>query len=132
MAMKTPSSLRSSRCAGLHVADDDAGDALRVFRAFDVFEHAVPHHFDLRVIEQALLQDLLGAEAVAAMDDRHLAREVREIERFFDGAVAAADDGDFLAAIEEAVAGRAGGYAVAAEILLLAGGPATSLARRWR
>src|SRR5690606_35963339 len=84
--------------AGFHVADDNTGDALGIFRAFDVFQHAIPHHFDRRVVEESLLQNSLGPKAVAAMDDRHLAREVGEIQRFFDRALAAADDGDVLAA----------------------------------
>src|SRR5262249_13602178 len=104
--------------AGLHVADDDAGDALGVFRAFDIFKHAVPNHFNRGMVEEALLQDLLGPEGVAAVNDCHAARKVGEVERFFDSAIAAADHGDVLAAEEEAVTGGAGRHAKAAELVL--------------
>ena len=78
----------------------------------------IPDHLDLRVLEQALLQDLLGAEAVAAVDDRDLGGEVGEEQRLLDGGVAAADDDDLLAPVEEAVAGGAGRDAEALEVLL--------------
>ena len=44
--------------------------------------------------------------------------EVGQEQRFLDRGVAAADHDDFLAAVEEAVAGGAGGDAVALELLL--------------
>ena len=46
------------------------------------------------------------------MDERDLRGELGEERRLFDGRVAAAHDGDFLAAEEEAVARRAGGQTV--------------------
>ena len=58
--------------------------------------------------EQALLQDALGAEMVAAMHDRHGRSKVGQEQRLLDRGVAAADHDDLLAAIEEPVAGRAG------------------------
>jgi hypothetical protein len=48
---------------------------------------------------------------------RNLAREVGEIERFLDRGVAAADHQHLVALVEEAVAGRAGRDATAAEFL---------------
>ena len=81
-------------------------------------QHRVPDHLDLRVLEQAILQDLLGAEMVAPVHDRHLAGEVGQEQRFLDRGVAAADHEHLLAAIEEAVAGRAGRNAEALELLL--------------
>ena len=68
--------------------------------------------------EQVVLQDLLGPQLVAAMDQRHVRGDVGEVQRFLDRGVAAADDRDTLAAEEEAVAGRAGRDAAAAECLL--------------
>ena len=56
---------------------------------------------------QLVDQDRLGAEFVAAMDQVHLARDVRQVQRFLDRGIAAADDADFLAPVEKAVAGRA-------------------------
>ena len=67
---------------------------------------------------EPLLQDALGAEAVAPVHDGDLVGEVGEEQRLLDGGVAAADHQHFLAAIEKAVAGGAGGYAIAAEFLL--------------
>ena len=65
----------------------------------------------------------LGAEMVAAMHDRHLRREIGEEQRFLDCGVAAADHDHFLAAIEEAVAGRAGRDAEALELFFREGMP---------
>ncbi len=67
------------------------------------------------MLEQPLLQDALGAEMIAAMHDGHLRGEVGQEQRFLDRGVAAADHDDFLAAVEEAVAGRAGRDAKALE-----------------
>ena len=75
----------------------------------------VPDDFDLFVGEQALLQDFLGAQAVTAVDQIDLAGEVGQKQGLLDRRIAAADDRHFLAAIEEAVAGGAGGYAEALE-----------------
>ena len=50
--------------ASFHVLDHNAGDALGLFRAFDLFERAIPHHLDARVIEEALLQNLLQLEGL--------------------------------------------------------------------
>jgi hypothetical protein len=52
------------------------------------------------------------------VDQRHLAGEVGQEQRLFDGGIAAADHHDLLAAIEEAVAGGAGRDAEALELLL--------------
>src|SRR3546814_6633464 len=67
----------------------------------------VPDHLDRRMSEQALLQDLLGAQGVAAMHQHHLAGMVGQIQRLFHGGIAAADHHHLLAAIEETVAGSA-------------------------
>ena len=81
----------------------------------------VPHDFDLAgalLLEQLVLHDLLGTQLVAAVHEGDLAADVGEIQRFLDCGVAAADDRDVLLAEEEAVAGRAGRYALALEVLL--------------
>ena len=64
---------------------------------------------------QAVDQDRFGAELVAAVDQRDFIGDVRQVQRFFDGRVAAADDGHFLVAVEETIAGGAGGHALAHE-----------------
>lgn len=87
-------------------AGDVAGDA--VHDPQHLFDRHIPDHLDLGMGEQPILQDLLGAELVAAVDDRDLGREVGQEQRLFDGRVAAADHDHVLAAIEEAVAGGAG------------------------
>jgi hypothetical protein len=76
----------------------------------------IPDHLDLGVLEQAILQDTLGAEMIAAMHDRHLRGEVGEEQRFLDRGIAAADHDHFLSPVEEAVAGRAGRDAKALEL----------------
>ena len=103
---------------GPDVPDACAGDARGLLVAQHVFERGVPDHFDLGILEQAVLQDLLGAEVVAPMDDGDLGGEVRQEQRLLDGRVAAADDHDFAATVEEAVAGGAGGDAKTPELLL--------------
>ena len=71
----------------------------------------------LRVGEQPVLQDLLGAKRIAAVDQGHVMAVVGHVERFLDRGIAAADHRDLLAAIEEAVAGRAGRSALALHML---------------
>ena len=61
----------------------------------------------LRIGEQPVLQDLLGAQASRRWISVTSWLMVGQVERFLDRSVAAADHRDFLAAIEEAVAGRA-------------------------
>ena len=56
-----------------------------------------------------------------------VARDVGQVQRLLDGRVAAADDDDVLALVEEAVAGRAGRHALAHERLL---GRQAEVARR--
>ena len=94
----------------------------------------IPDDVDCAValpLEQAVLQDLLRAQLVAPMHQRHVRGDVREVERFLDRRVAAADDRDALVAEEEAVAGGAGGDAAAA-VRLLGGEPEISRARAGR
>ena len=69
----------------------------------------------LRLRHQLVDQDRLGAELVAAMDHGDGARDVRQVQRFLDRGVAAADDDDVLALVEESVAGRARRHALAHE-----------------
>src|SRR5690606_36428160 len=104
--------------AGLGDAQDDAVDRGWRGRAGDLSDLGGPAHLELVGAEQALLQDALGAQFAAAVDERLLAREVGQEQRLLDGRVAAADDEDVLVAIEETVAGRAGGNAEALELLL--------------
>ena len=78
----------------------------------------VPPDGDVAVFflfEQFVLEDLFRAQGVAAMDQVHLFGEVAEVQGLFHGGVAAADDGDFPAAVKKAVTGGAGGYAFAFE-----------------
>ena len=73
---------------------------------------------DLRVAEQPVLQDLLGAQRVAPMHQRHSPGVIGQVDRLLDRGIAAADDKHLLVAEEEAVAGGAGRHAKAAECLL--------------
>jgi hypothetical protein len=70
---------------------------------------------------------------VAAVHEVDLAREAGEEEGLLGGAVAAADDGDVHLAVKRAVAGGAGGHALAAvELLLTRGSRSCGARRRWR
>ena len=53
---------------------------------------------DLRIRERAFRHDLAGPEHVAAKDHVHLAGELGQVGRFFDGRVAAADHDQRLVA----------------------------------
>src|SRR5208282_6865607 len=90
----------------------------RLAFAQDFIDHAVPDDVDLRIGEEARLEDLLGAELVAAVDQRDLAGVMRQVQRLLDRGVAAADHRHLLAAEEESVAGGAGRNAEAAELRL--------------
>ena len=72
---------------------------------------AVPDDVDLRIAEQPVLQNLLGAQLVAPVHERDPARVVGQIDRLLDRGVAAADDDHLLVAEKEPVAGRAGRHA---------------------
>ena len=104
--------------AVLHRLHAHAGDAAVV--AQHLVDGVVPHGFDLAGLhfrEQLVLHDLFGAQGVAAVDQIDLAGDVRQIQRFFDRGVAAADHRHVLILVEEAVAGGAGGHAAALEFL---------------
>jgi len=92
-----------------------AGHAQGGLGAQHLLDRVVPETFHLRMLEQPVLQDLLGPQAVAAVDQRDLGGEVGQEQRLFDGSVAAADHNNFLAAVEEAVTGGTGRDAEALE-----------------
>ncbi len=99
-------------------ADLDAGHAAGV--ADDFIERMVPLDLDLAFLDlghQAIDQDRFRTEFIATVDQGDFFRNVRQVQRFLDGRIAAANDGHFLFAIEETVAGRAGGNAFAHESL---------------
>ena len=103
---------------GLDVVQHRGLDLQRVLVADHVFEHGIPKHRDFRVLIKPLLQDALGAQMIAAMNQRDLGGEIGQEQRLLDRGIAAADHQHFLVAIEKAVAGGAGGDAIAAEFLL--------------
>src|SRR5690606_20432482 len=106
------------RAVAGNVAQRDRVDRRGHGRAADIGDLVVPAHFDLGILEQALLQDALGSELVAAVDQDDLGGKIGEEERFLDRGIAAANDQHFLVAIEKAIAGGAGGDAEALELLL--------------
>ena len=67
----------------------------------------------LHFVHQAFDKDFFRAEAVTTVDQMHFRSNVRQVQRLFDGRIAAADDGNLLVTIEETVAGRAGRHAAA-------------------
>ena len=83
---------------GLDVAQQSLPDLERVFVADDVVQHGVPQHRDLRIAIQPRLQNLLGAEMIAAMNHGDLRGEVGQEQRLLDGSVAAADHDDLAVA----------------------------------
>src|ERR1044071_3903005 len=101
----------------LQVADLERGDAA-LFRADDFVDGAVVAELDFRIRQCALLHDLRRAQRLAAMDDRDPRGELREERRLLHRRVAAADDGDLLAAEEKSVARRAVRDAEALQLFL--------------
>ena len=111
--------LHGEVAVGAGLLDDAEGMDLLV--AEDLLRGDVQDELDLLVGLDALDHDVGGAEGVATVHEVDLGGEAGEEEGFFAGGVAAADDGDRDVAVEGAVAGRAGGHAVAAVVMLLAG-----------
>jgi hypothetical protein len=105
--MNTPIAGEILGAAAFHVLDPRARDAGAVAEHF--VERAVPADANVALVvrlrHQLVDEDRLGAELVATVDHGHRARDVRQIERLLDRGIAAADDHDVLALVEEAVAG---------------------------
>ena len=88
--------------------------------AEDLVDAVVPQQRHLALalaLAQPVLQDFLGTQSVAPMDQRHVRGQIRQIKRLLDRGVAAADHRDALAAEEKAVTGGAGRDATAPELL---------------
>ena len=107
-----------ARRAGGGVDQVDADEPRHAFARDETLDLLVPQDLDLRIDHQPVLQNLFGAQAVAAVDQRHIVAMVGQVKRLLHRGVAAADHHDLLAAIEEAVARRAGRNALAAQLLL--------------
>ena len=118
MATKKPFAGNVLDLSGLHILGAHAFDPAGLLCANHLFDGVVPQNLDLGVLEQPVLQDLLGPKAVAAVDQRHLGREVRQKQSLFHSRVPAADHDDFLTTVEEPVTGGTGRYAKALEMLL--------------
>ena len=97
----------------------DTGNAAAV--AQHLVKGVIPldcHVAALDLLVQTILQDLLATKAIAPMNQRDFRGDIGEIERFFHRRIAAANHDDILVAIEEAIAGSAGGNALSHELLL--------------
>src|SRR5205807_140280 len=100
--------LDAADLAAAPVADVEADQRLGFAAADELDDFAVPDHVYVGIGEQPVLEDLLGTERIAAVDQGHVVAVVGQVQRLLYRGVAAADDGNLLAAIEEAVAGGAG------------------------
>src|SRR5690606_33150647 len=101
------------RVAGLEVLGHDAGH--RVL-ADHLGHRMAEQHLDVRVLEHALLHRFAGAELVPPVQERHLRAQARQVHGLFHGGVAAAHDGNGFAAVERAIAHRAGTDAAVLEL----------------
>ena len=100
------------------VLDAQASDASVVAQHF--IHRAVPFDGDVASLGQAnqfVGEDLLGAELVAAVHHGDVFRDVGQIQGLFHSGVAAANDCNLLATVEETVAGGAARNAAALELL---------------
>jgi len=96
-------------------ADGDALDGAVTFNvdpadlrvAADLLHRCGGYRGHLVHAEQAVLQDLLGAEIVAPVDQAEVLREPGEEEALLERRIAAADDREVLTLEERAVADRA-------------------------
>ncbi len=78
--------------AGADIAQPDPGHLGRLGDAEDLVHDRIPDDVDLRVAEQPVLQNFLGPQLIAPVDQGDPACVVRQIDRFLDRGVAAADD----------------------------------------
>ena len=85
------------------VLDLDAG-YLAGGVANDFCHHFVPDKFHFLVGKGAILQDLAGAQCIAAVKNPHLGRKLGQEKPFFDSTVTTTDHDNVLAAEEETVA----------------------------
>src|SRR4029450_7434305 len=73
----------------------------------NLLDHGIQYRLDLRILGDALLDDLRRAELVAPVDQVELRGIARKEVRLFARRIATADDGDILPAEKRAVADRA-------------------------
>jgi hypothetical protein len=93
----------------LRIAQTQSGYAHLIAGHF--FQRAVGVQHDVAAfhfIHQTFDQNFLRAEGVATVNQVHFRCDIRQIQRFFNSGVAAADHRNFLVTVEETVAGRAG------------------------
>src|SRR5690349_13519599 len=79
--------------AGVHVSQNHS---INFLVALYFFGNGIPDDLGLGIVEQLVLQDLLRAKFMAAMNDENLAPESREVVCFFNCGVSAAYHGDHL------------------------------------
>ena len=73
---KNAVSLKRVDRAGCDILDARAGDAQRVLIADDLLDHMIEENRDVFLRQQTLHENTLAAEFVAAVDDRHMRREI--------------------------------------------------------
>ena len=113
--MNTPCSAKSCFSSVGGRSHAQAGDARVVAEHF--VHCVIPQQRDLSgsgFLVQVILQNFFRAQSVATMYQRDVIGDVGQVQCFFHRRIAAADDCDFLIAIEEAIAGRARGDTFAA------------------
>jgi hypothetical protein len=84
-------------------------------------QHVVPHdrdHAFLLFPEQAILQDLFGAEFIAPVDQRYVRGNIGQVQGFFHCGIPATDHCHPLLFVEKTITGGAGRNALAPEGLL--------------
>ena len=79
----------------------------------DFVNHGIPDRLDLRILEDATLENLRRTQLIAAVDEIHLVGIAREKIRFLGGRITATDYGDRVVPEEGAIADRAIRYALA-------------------
>ena len=112
--MNVPSILRLLASPVVHVAQ---AQGFHVIRSHDLIDNGAAQDFDLFVVEAFVLVDHLAPEFLAAVDEVDLAAQARQVQRLFQGGIAAADDGHVTVAEEVPVAQGAIGHAPAQQTL---------------
>src|SRR5271165_7174973 len=85
----------------------------------NIFDHRVGEELNLGVVLGSLQHDLGGTERVSPVNQRNFGGKTGEEQSLLHCGIAPADHRDFFSREKEAIAGGAGGYAVADQLLFV-------------
>src|SRR4051812_34906245 len=96
---------------GYHIFDTNTSYASVI--ANDFFGDIIPSNLYMTIVfdffHQLVNQDFFSAEFITAMNESHMKCNIRKIQRFFHGSIAAAYDNYFLITIKITITSSASG-----------------------